>query len=454
MGSGCTKCWHQHTSCVEHGLEKLFGKWGFFVANHPLITLIFSIILAGVLSIFIINIESETLIQNLYAPKGTTSYDNYLKYQDTWAIYEDDVGFNAIIAFDKLDPNKNIFTNQYLTLWLELYSAINEMEITYNNSKYTFQDICVRYENGNCNVQSVLELYDFNQTIIDTQFDTINIGYPAPFSSYSGQNLFIPLYLGRNLTLEPRAVTNDNTPSPTSPATSGNGLQTTEFFSTSMTNTAIIDSNVEYEIVITESPAFRMQFQIDLEYWPSDLCYAWYEAFLELMQDWADDDEKNPLFTLTWEGYNSFDDELTKAVASDITSFIISFVLLSVFSTVMVLRFKKRSGNKDENDGKCNFCSCLDPTRNRSRIGWLGIVSSVMAVGASFGLVGGLFGVKFNSVVSISPFLLVGLGCMFKTDIYNFLCGVFVDIFQHIWFGLDLVHKVMNQNNNNFSIEK
>ena len=77
----------------------------------------------------------------------------------------------------------------------------------------------------------------------------------------------------------------------------------------------------------------------------------------------------------------------------------------------MVLRFRKR--NKDENGGKCGFCGCLDPKRNRSRIGWLGIVSSVMAVGASFGLVGGLIGVKFNSVASISPFLLVGLGCMF-----------------------------------------
>ena len=43
-------------------------------------------------------------------------------------------------------------------------------------------------------------------------------------------------------------------------------------------------------------------------------------------------------------------------------------------------------------------------------IGFIGLLSSVLAIASSFGIVGGIFGVKFNSVVQIAPFLLAGLG--------------------------------------------
>merc|ERR1719334_1692877 len=115
------------------------------------------------------------------------------------------------------------------------------------------------------------------------------------------------------------------------------------------------------------------------------------------MEDYGDDHDT---LDIAYEGHESFDDELARAVGSDVILFVIGFNALGVFSTIMVLRFKKRE------DGKTR----LDFLRCRGRIGWLGIVSAGMAVLSCFGIVGGICGVPFNSVVSVAPFLLVGIG--------------------------------------------
>eukprot|EP01084_Bolivina_argentea_P160138 278870_1 len=397
MGATCTKCWYRNTSCIEHLLNKIFNKWGIFVSKHPLITIILSLILACTLSIFTFFIQSETDIENLFAPKGTISFNNYNKYKQTWQNYEDNIGTNNIIVSDKHNPSENILTTQHLLLFHKIYQDIINIEIDYNNTKYKYNDICYRYENGNCQTRSILELYQYNATIIQQQFNPINIKYPTTYSSYSYKQLFLPLVLGQNISTQMIDISNDiNTPSPISNI---NGFHTTNFFSTSIDITSV--SN--YIEIVTAAPAFQMSFALDIGYFGNDICLKWYDEFLNIAKEYAINEQKNDLFNVSYEGYNSFNDELSRAVASDITSFVTAFMLLSVFSTIMVLRFKRNRNAK--------YCSLrFDMLRCRGRIGWIGIISSILAVGSSFGLVGGILKIKFNSVVSIAPFLLVGLG--------------------------------------------
>merc|ERR1719334_2207043 len=115
------------------------------------------------------------------------------------------------------------------------------------------------------------------------------------------------------------------------------------------------------------------------------------------MEDYGDDHDT---LDIAYEGHESFDDELARAVGSDIILFVIGFNALGVFSTIMVLRFKKNAEGK----------TTLDFLRCRARIGWLGIISAGLAVLSSFGLVGGICQVPFNSVVAVAPFLLMGIG--------------------------------------------
>ena len=440
MGTTCTKCWHRHTSVVEHGLEKFFGKWGLFVANYPLITIIISTIFATILSLFITNIETETTIQNLFAPKGTTSYNNYIKYLDTWDQYEDSLGYNAIIVYDKNDPNKNIFTLEYLTLFQQLYDKIISFEVEYDNIKYSYNDICYRYENGNCATPSILQMFMYNQSQLSSEFDSTYITYPAPYSSWSNNVLFMPLVLGENITTEIVDISSSsssNTPSPTIPT---NGVQTTQFFST----TPEPENNIitaQYAAVITGSPAFRMTFIVDIGYYGDEICELWYKEWIKTVKEFGEDEEVNTLFEVAYEGYLSFEEELTRAVASDISSFVISIVLLSIFSTLVIVRCKRLPANELE-DSKCAcFPFRFDDTRNRSRIGWIGLISCILAVGSSFGLVGGLVGIKFNSVVSISPFLLVGLGCMWFI-IFYILLSILCELEIKLFFGLFFIYSV------------
>ena len=145
-----------------------------------------------------------------------------------------------------------------------------------------------------------------------------------------------------------------------------------------------------------------MVFNLDIGYYGDTLCLKWYNRFLELMEIYTDNQD---IFGIAYQGYNSFNDELGRAVASDITSFVLGFILLGTFSTLMTLRFKRIK--------VCQYIPFykLDKTRCRARIAWVGTISAMLAVVSSFGLVGGIMGIKFNSIVSVAPFLLVGLGC-------------------------------------------
>ena len=355
--ASCGRCWHRNVSIVEEGIAHVFGLWGVYVSKHPLVAIVGSLIFAGILSCFITLMESETKSYKLYAPQSALPYLNFEEYQDTWGDYEDSLALNDLIISLKDDPSGNILTEEYLLELQALYNTVNTMEITHDGTTYTYQDICYQYENGNCAVRSILDLFEYNSTTITSSFNSTEISYPSVEDSpWSYGDLYLSSVLGENITLE----------------------------------------YVPYPIAIA-TPACSMAFYIDKSI-DEDVTYKWYEEYLSVLETYGDDSD---IFDIAYQGYESFDDELARAVGSDVTLFVIGFNALGVFSTLMVLRFKKNA------DGKCR----LDGSRCRARIGWLGIVSAGLAVLSSFGLVGGIFGVKFNSVVAVAPFLLVGIGC-------------------------------------------
>ena len=100
----------------------------------------------------------------------------------------------------------------------------------------------------------------------------------------------------------------------------------------------------------------------------------------------------------------SFNDEFSKAILTDTFSFIESFICLSIFSIIALIRLKKQKW--------CfNICPySINSVKSRGIMGIIGIISASLAVLSCFGIVGGLLKIEFNAVVSISPFLLIGLG--------------------------------------------
>ena len=159
--------------------------------------------------------------------------------------------------------------------------------------------------------------------------------------------------------------------------------------------------------VLNGTPAFQCGYRLNADTTDEDILDKWEDKFMTKLSEITDDLGIDKQVSISYNADKSFNDELTRAVASDVISFAFAFTVLGLFATLLVMRFKRRTvGTK----GCCKWQ--VDNKRSRSLLASFGIWSSLLATGAAFGIVGGIIGIKFNSVVSISPFLLVGLGGM------------------------------------------
>ena len=132
--------------------------------------------------------------------------------------------------------------------------------------------------------------------------------------------------------------------------------------------------------------------------------------------------------SLTWEV------ERVSSIEANAPNFGASATILVLFSAFAVLKCKsrekvKKNGkhNKDKKQAKkkqekdasstsssscCCGCCSIDCKRSHTRVSVCGIISTVMAIITSFGLVGGLWQVPFNAFVAAVPLLLIGIGGM------------------------------------------
>eukprot|EP01084_Bolivina_argentea_P238152 400109_1 len=358
MGNACARCWYDRISFVEHFLIVIFRKWRYFVAEHPLHVIIGALVFTALCCIGLPFIEGTSDTLDLYVPKNSVSYKNYQHYENTWKLHEDKLApFNFFVTThdnEDLTSQDNIFSVLHLTELLRIHHQIMDIRVKYQGETYASEDLCYTFENGNCYVSSVLEFYDFNQTRIDNMAHG-DITYPSQFSWYSDSTRSMILILGQNITI-----------------------------------------NEMYQV--TATPAFGNFYAVDESLWGKDLIGLFEDEYLALMDT---ESSQNTIFDIAYESADSFGRELNRAIGSDVPSFVISFALIGIFASFILMRFKK-------NEGLCPYK--IDPLRNRSQLSMIGILSCVCAVFGSFGLVGGLFRVKWNPVVAVAPFLLVGLG--------------------------------------------
>ena len=366
MGNSCTRCWYNKVSNIEHGLVFIAKKWGYFVAKHPLPVILSSLVLAVIMSIGVIFIQNETDTLELYAPRESISYDNNERYEDSWGLYQDSIRTQQIYVTPKNNANlksqQNIFTAEYLIEFLKIHEEVASLEVTDSGTSYSFYDLCYEYKNGNCDLRSILAFYDFNQTQIQFGFNDTKILYPSQFSPYSDTPQLMVVLLGQNITL-----------------------------------------NAQNEVIA--SPALSIVYGLDETLYGEDLCVKWETKYLEFMEDFESD-----YFDIAYFSHDSFNLELGAAVGSDIPSFSIAFALIGLFASLVLIRVK----TNENTDGRCKYE--LDTKRNRAQLAIMGTVSTLCAILGCFGIVGGLFGVKFNAVVAVSPFLLVGIGGICFTE--------------------------------------
>ena len=178
--------------------------------------------------------------------------------------------------------------------------------------------------------------------------------------------------------------------------------------------------------ILDFTPAFLCQYRTDTSY--GVMLDKWDRQMLDLLpkldKEYSKHADVNSSYSISYSCSKclSWEIERVSQIESNIPNFIASALILVVFSAFAVMKVEKvnniRNKNKNTriiaNRKRSRCCICqryrMDKQRSHTRISWLGIVSTCMAIITSFGLVGGLGGVPFNAFVAVVPLLLVGIG--------------------------------------------
>ena len=284
-------CWHRHASFVEKTISHTLGQWGVIVTRKPLTIILLSIVVHLFLTAFVVRMETNDDTIDSWAPDTSISFANWEQYQSTWAVHEDEIKHNTLLVTLKDDPSGNVLTKETLILLLDLYDTINEIEIEHDGMQYTYQDICARYQNGNCYIQSILELFQFDLDTLTSTYNSTTITYPAVYSPYSFGHIYVPWVLGQNIS--------------------------TDF------------NGIEY---VTAASAFEMRFWIDFSTIGQDICYKWYEQFISVAEKYKSESDELEVF---YEGYRSFDAELNSTIVAAQNLIVVGFFGLFILFRVV-----------------------------------------------------------------------------------------------------------------------
>ncbi|CAG2238616.1 unnamed protein product [Mytilus edulis] len=134
--------------------------------------------------------------------------------------------------------------------------------------------------------------------------------------------------------------------------------------------------------LIRHATALKLRFNLQSESF--DLSRQWEKKFVERMALFENTD-----ITVKYSYSDSLSVELSKNVTGDISVFSVTFTLMIVFACLALMGM-----------------NCVD---NRYFLGLAGILSTCLAILASFGLVSAC-GITFVDIVGIMPFLILGIG--------------------------------------------
>ena len=160
----------------ETFFHRLCGKFGRFVALHPCLVIILSLLFAGGCGYCISFVEVSTRPRMLYTVRdGIAQKDNF-KWYTYWGNKSriGDTAETNTRSFDFILSSKhdeNVFTRDNVQKLLEIHNVI--FNFSGSSSNQNLNDTC--YRNGKndnkCKFTCFVEYFDFNTTIIDRSFD-------------------------------------------------------------------------------------------------------------------------------------------------------------------------------------------------------------------------------------------------------------------------------------------
>ncbi|XP_033108335.1 patched domain-containing protein 3-like [Anneissia japonica] len=172
--------------CLEKPLASVYGRYGKFVARHPIPFLIFPVLITIILGIGMIYLDKTTDIEELFTPRNGEAKD------------ERDVVESLFVSGNNLTVNRlttlgrygrmiivakdggDILRDNILAELHELRGVVQNISIIDENKKLTFDDICLQWL-GECNRNEFFLIFPDGATR-----NEINFTYPMYNNAFIG----------------------------------------------------------------------------------------------------------------------------------------------------------------------------------------------------------------------------------------------------------------------------
>ncbi|XP_071954155.1 patched domain-containing protein 3-like [Antedon mediterranea] len=327
-------CCKHISNAVISTFEKLFSRIGSFIGRYPSVCIVISIAVTIIFGTGLLLINEENRREKLWIPSESDN-QNYFDYVSN--NYKDP--FYELLVFE----NKNMLTPESLKAMLKI-----DEEVKAINVGKSWESICARF-GGDCYVSSILELWGFNRTVIEslTQEDIIK--------KINNESDLISLVTQRTLKLSSLLGGVDN-----------------ETYITGAKASRVIyglTDNKEFD----ESEG--RQVDRDAEDWETE--------FIEIG---TSDYEDMNVYVLA---YTSFDTESANAINGDLMILVFGYALLLVYIIIMLSKFTL--------------------VEHRVYIAICGVATVGFSIVVAIGFCS-MIGLIYTPVHSVLPFLLLGIG--------------------------------------------
>ena len=339
---------------------------------------------------------------------------------------------------------------------------------TENNTMFTvqFNDICdkwqddhddnhdsVNIEKFKRSISCMLEYFDFNQTVINATFnilDGINnrnnseiiqtgdvVTCPISHSMYTDRFDLIYTRIGypficQNVTQNlSYSIPNSGNTAKSAGIVEHNYNYTSYYYYGNQSGENSMDADF-VEIFYTQSipilkttPAYLCQYTTSTDnsfyHNPIDgnILDDWEYQIVDLLNNLNNNQFKSKGFSISYASEKSLSWEVERvtSIETNLPYFGAATIILCLFSSIVVTKCKRRKKSMPIWNNKYNYnncwCCCLgyeiDRKRSRTFLALLGIFSTFLSIIATFGFVGGIMKIPFNSVVGAAPLLLIGI---------------------------------------------
>ncbi|KRX54408.1 Patched domain-containing protein 3 [Trichinella sp. T9] len=329
--------------CLDY-LERLFQRHGELVGRHPAIFLIAPLLVAGMLSIGVVNVQMADDMRQLYTPPGSVSLDEYRQHSRFLSDGNYSTSGVFYIGIARRDGGNLLQLN-----YANFIDKLNQFVL--NNLTFNFEGKLLSFNRDVCSKSiSCTKSNEVFRLIVDAYFNprltsNADVKLTYPVASIFGNRMFLGGLFG--------------------------GVQTDPAQGGRISSVSMIHLIYQY-------PTFERQKLVD----SFEKAVRDHLATLVLEDPWND--------SLEFHTYSSstLKDEVSRTTLYALPYFPISVLLLTAL-LVSVL------------------CTG-DSTTSKPLEGLAGLVNSLLAIAAAFGLVAAV-GVPYNSTVTVVPFITLAL---------------------------------------------